>query len=353
MSDLYIKDFDDKKPLVSVCISTWKRRDALEKLFDSLLIQEYPNIELCVVDNASMDGTFQLIHDYHTLFSKRGITVLYESMPEPHPNAIHTINRALDMGTGEYKMIVDDDAYFDGPFVISNLVETMNTNVNAAIVGAYVRGLDGKYQMPVRSVTGEYLTDAEIQNMGVFNYFEFHGACALFRSRILAMYGGYDESFKIYMNELDLALRFVARGYEVLINSNARVTHTGVGDINACNGRAKYFVRNYNTCILRNFRGWLRWKAFFLHTFMSCGFYIERILTYKICKRHMVFPLIYSFIGPLLSNFWYGIRNPPRHHEDPDYLTIIEQSFYNGFKRCIEDRFTWIAFKKGLNRGIR
>jgi len=353
MSDLYVKDFENKKPLVSVCISTWKRKEALKKLFDSILIQDYQSIELCVVDNASMDGTFKLIHDYNALFNKRGIAVLYELMPTPHPNAIYTINRALDMGTGEYKMIVDDDAYFDDQFVISNLVETMNTNLKAAIVGAYVRGLDGKYQMPVRSVTGEYLTDDEIQNMGTFNYFEFHGACALFRSRILAMYGGYDKSFKIYMNELDLALRFIARGCEVLINSNARVTHTGVGDINACNGRAKYFVRNYNTCILRNFRGWLRWKAFFLHTFMSCGFYIERILCYNICPKYKVLPLLWSFISMIFTNILDGICMYKRTFDDPDYQDIVEQSFYNGFKKCIHDRFTWLTFKRGLNRGIR
>ena len=48
---------DNKKPLVSVVLPTFNRVKFLEKAIESVLGQDYKNLELIVVDDASTDGT--------------------------------------------------------------------------------------------------------------------------------------------------------------------------------------------------------------------------------------------------------------------------------------------------------
>src|SRR5579862_5714208 len=50
------------QPLVSIVILNYKRRDALIQSLGSALSQEYPNLEIILVDNGSEDG----IRDYVT-----------------------------------------------------------------------------------------------------------------------------------------------------------------------------------------------------------------------------------------------------------------------------------------------
>lgn len=46
-----------KKPLVSVCIGAYNRKDYIRECVDSALAQTWPNKEVVVVDDASTDGT--------------------------------------------------------------------------------------------------------------------------------------------------------------------------------------------------------------------------------------------------------------------------------------------------------
>jgi glycosyltransferase involved in cell wall biosynthesis len=52
---------DPPKPLVSVVLTTYNRRNVIARSIDSVLNQTYPNIELIIVDDASTDGTFEYV----------------------------------------------------------------------------------------------------------------------------------------------------------------------------------------------------------------------------------------------------------------------------------------------------
>ena len=49
------------QPLVSAVILTHNRKQLVMRAIESVLTQTYPNIECIVVDDASMDGTKELL----------------------------------------------------------------------------------------------------------------------------------------------------------------------------------------------------------------------------------------------------------------------------------------------------
>lgn len=52
------------EPLISVCISTYNRGKYIRECLDSVFAQTYSNLEVIVVDDASTDGTVDIVCDY-------------------------------------------------------------------------------------------------------------------------------------------------------------------------------------------------------------------------------------------------------------------------------------------------
>ena len=51
-------------PSVSIVLATYNRSDRLPLAMDSLLEQDYPDLELLVMDDGSTDGTPELLREY-------------------------------------------------------------------------------------------------------------------------------------------------------------------------------------------------------------------------------------------------------------------------------------------------
>ena len=332
---------------VSVCVSTWNRVGDLQLLFESILKQDYFNLEICIVDNASLDGTYALVQKYKEIFSERGIDVLYEGLPTDNNNAIQTINQALRMGTGKYLLIVDDDAYLKGSDVISRLVAQFKKDLICGIVGANVCGVDGRAQLMITEINGEFVDDT-----GMVDYYNFHGACAMFDREVIQRLHYYDESFVIYMNELDLALRCIALGFNVWIDMGAIVVHKGTVDMNACTKKAIFAIRNYNRCIRRNFTGFLKWKCLVLQTIMTFGYFAERILLWDNYKKRCIFTLVYRTV---LYNLIDVVRKQPKNEIVNGGLRLpyIRWCIYNRIKRSFTSRLGWSVFHKQGIRGFK
>ena len=106
MDNIYIEQLHNlfmllSIPLVSCCISTWNRVDDLRKCVESIQSQSYPNIEIVIVDNCSTDGTFEYCMEL-------GCT--YHRMENSESSAMETLNLAFSMASGEYILVLDDDA---------------------------------------------------------------------------------------------------------------------------------------------------------------------------------------------------------------------------------------------------
>jgi len=114
-STAYQSVFDTREPLVSVCVATYNRAKILtERSLNSLVHQDYRNIEIIVVGDGCTDDTeqsVQAMNDSRVRFinlQKRGY---YPVNPHWRWMVAGTVpvNYALDMANGDFITHLDDD----------------------------------------------------------------------------------------------------------------------------------------------------------------------------------------------------------------------------------------------------
>ncbi len=89
---------------VSLILTTYNCRENLIKTFKSIEEQDYPNIEVCISDSCSSDGTLEVIKEYAES-SKH--SVVYKS--EKDSGIYDGINRSIQMSSGDYLEIMNDE----------------------------------------------------------------------------------------------------------------------------------------------------------------------------------------------------------------------------------------------------
>lgn len=79
------------QPLVSVAVVTYNQRLFLEECIESVLAQDYPNIEIVVADDASTDGTAEMLRRYDAEYPGKFRLVLSDRNRgiTPNSNAAH------------------------------------------------------------------------------------------------------------------------------------------------------------------------------------------------------------------------------------------------------------------------
>lgn len=92
-------------PKVSVHIITYNQRDFAGPAIESALAQDYPNLEVVVADDASVDGTAELVREFETGNPGRVVAVLGETNLGLSGNG----NRALRCCSGKYVAFMGGD----------------------------------------------------------------------------------------------------------------------------------------------------------------------------------------------------------------------------------------------------
>lgn len=93
-------------PLVSVCIGAYNRARYIRETLDSVFAQTYPHLEVIVVDDASTDGTADIVASY-------GSRVRLIRRDRNSGMCPITRNQAARAATGDYVAFLDsDDAWY-------------------------------------------------------------------------------------------------------------------------------------------------------------------------------------------------------------------------------------------------
>ncbi len=124
-------------PLVSVQICTYNRADFLPKALDSVLSQNYPNLEIIILDDASTDDTEKIISEYA---SKNSNIKYYRN--EENLGITATRNKILSLTNGRYLAVLDSDDYWIDSNKISAQVNFLEENPEYALVGTFCNLVD-------------------------------------------------------------------------------------------------------------------------------------------------------------------------------------------------------------------
>lgn len=106
-------------PLVSIAMCTCNGERFLREQLDSLVAQDYPNLEIVVVDDQSSDSTFQILKEYARKSPRFQI-----HRNEQNLGFRKNFEKAISLCSGEFISLSDqDDIWF--PHKISALVENI------------------------------------------------------------------------------------------------------------------------------------------------------------------------------------------------------------------------------------
>lgn len=191
-------------PLVSIITPAYNRASLLSETIESVLNQDYPNIEYIVLDDGSTDNTHQILEKYNNRLKW-----------ESHANMgeTRTVNKGLGMSQGELVSVVNsDDPILPG--LVERAVEFMESNPEVLVAYPDWVMIDGKSQ-PIRLVeTYEY------------NYLKmlrwhhcFPGPGTFIRRRAFELEGMRDPRYK-YVADFEFWVRLGLHG------PFARIPHT-------------------------------------------------------------------------------------------------------------------------------
>ena len=212
-------------PAVSVIIVSYKVRYYIEQCLNSVL-RSVPDAQILVVDNKSDDGTVEYLrerfpesdiisNDYNAGFGKAN-------------------NIALAKATGRYVLFLNPDTVV-AERTIPGCVEYMDAHPEVGAVGVRMQYGDGRFavesrrSLPTPSVSFWHMTGLGRMFPRSKVFAKYHltyldktqecpidvvsGAYMFVRKEALDKTGGFDESFFMYGEDIDLSYRIMQAGY--------------------------------------------------------------------------------------------------------------------------------------------
>jgi glycogen(starch) synthase len=206
----------------SIVINTLNRANLLPNTLKSFLHLDFDNFEVIVVNGPSTDGTAEILEQW-----KDKIKIGHC----PEPNLAMSRNIGIAMASGDVVLFIDDDAIpepewldqimagFDSPEVAGSGGKVFDhTGYNYQYQYANADRLGhGKWQLTEPSP--HYCFP------GAFEFPYLQGTNTAFRRAALLEIGGFDEEFAYYLDETEVCLRLIDRGYVIKQLANAYVHH--------------------------------------------------------------------------------------------------------------------------------
>lgn len=182
-------------PLITVYIPTKDRADMISAAVDSVLAQDYPRVEIIVVDDGSSDNTTAVL-DAHPDRARFRVISLKTPL-----GAAAARNMAIDKAQGRYITGMDDDDSFT-PTRLTHLVRSYQTGRWSCVASAF-RERDGAKEIIRRTNTG--VIDYE----GMRHYNKLGNQVLTATSRLRAI-GGFDTILPAFQ-DYDAWIRLVAQ----------------------------------------------------------------------------------------------------------------------------------------------
>ena len=98
-------------PKLSVVVPACNEADKLEDAFRTLMAQDYPTLELILVDDRSTDGTGEIADRLGALDARVSV-VHIDTLPEGWLGKVHALDQGYAQSTGELVLFTDADVHF-------------------------------------------------------------------------------------------------------------------------------------------------------------------------------------------------------------------------------------------------
>lgn len=118
-------------PKISICIPVYNTAHFLERCLNSILNQEFEDIEIIIVNDASPDNSIDIIRKYSD-FDNRFVVI----NKQENEGLMCARRDAYAVAKGDYIMFVDSDDYLE-PNALSILYDVINNTAADIVVSGY------------------------------------------------------------------------------------------------------------------------------------------------------------------------------------------------------------------------
>ena len=173
------------KPLISIITPSYNQAQYLEDTIQSVLHQDYPNLEFIIVDGSSTDGSQEIIRQYSDK--------LAWWVSEPDQGQADAINKGLRKANGEIvAWLNSDDLYLPG--AVSSAIDAFKMNPAAGVIYGDAVSADAD---------GRLLNKLCFSNWNTLDFLKFNIICqpAVFMKRSYLEEIGYlDSSYHFFLD---------------------------------------------------------------------------------------------------------------------------------------------------------
>jgi GT2 family glycosyltransferase len=293
--------------LVSVTIVTYNSGRFIKRCLESVLAQKYPYKEVIVIDNASTDGTTDILEQF-----ENRCQIVYN---DENVGFAAAQNQAIRMSSGDWILTLNPDVLLLGGF-IQALVDAGHVHRRVGSVCGKLLTMRATFDLPDKPLvdsTGIYFTpmlrhldrgSQEVDNGHFLRYeyvFGASAAAALYRREMIedvSVNGEFfDPDFFVYREDADVAWRAQLLGWRCIYTPHARGYH--VRKVLPGNRRAlppvinMHSVKNRFLMRIKNMTGDLYLRNFFSVT-------VRDLLVVGCCLLRE---------QTSLKAFWYLARN--------------------------------------------
>lgn len=185
---------------ISILTVTFNSSKTISDTIESILSQDYPNIEYIIIDGESKDGTIEIVQSYGDRIAK--------FISEPDHGMYDAMNKGIALATGDVIGILNSDDFYTDQNVISNVVHTFMESGSDSVFGdlVYVSSND------LSKVTRYYSSSHFHPKLFAYGWMPAHPTFFVKRW-VYQQYGIFQTDYKIAA-DYELLTRFLAK-YQV------------------------------------------------------------------------------------------------------------------------------------------
>ena len=179
-----------KVSIITVCYNSINN---IQRVFESINSQNYPNIEYIVIDGGSTDGTVEVIEEFSDKISK--------FVSEPDSGIYDALNKGIEISSGEVIAILHSDDEYCNKNVVSDVMSHMIGSKSEFCFSdaVIVDNSSGK-------ILRYYMANYFSKWMFRIGWMPPHPTCFIKRS-LFDEFGLYSTDYKI-AGDFDLLVRF-------------------------------------------------------------------------------------------------------------------------------------------------
>ena len=224
-------EWASERPLVSIVTPSYNQGVFLKRTINSVLNQDYPNIEYIVIDGGSEDGSLDILKSHKDSF---------EWVSEPDRGQTHAINKGFARARGTILGYLNSDDILY-PDAVSTVVEQFHKNPEVDMLygkADYIDKEDNK--------TGMYNTDVYSFERNMFDCCICQPA-SFWRKRVADIAGKFDEDLH-YAMDYDYWLRMDRAGGRMLHIPDILAASRRYEGTKTLSQREEFFKEIFKTC---------------------------------------------------------------------------------------------------------